>query len=79
MRAPKTIEVLELRVGYVKNCFGKLHRKDIKRPDVLAFIRSYETDRISPGPHLQRSLRTELPQCNYSSSHFDAANCRPNC
>ncbi|WP_354066763.1 hypothetical protein [Bradyrhizobium sp. OAE829] len=29
---PKTIEVLELRVGYVKDRFGKLCRQDIKRP-----------------------------------------------
>jgi hypothetical protein len=44
MRDPKTIEVLELRVGYVKDRFGKLCRQDIKRPDVLAFMRSYEAD-----------------------------------
>jgi hypothetical protein len=36
--------VLELRVGYVKDRFGKLHRQDIKRPDVLAFMRSYEAE-----------------------------------
>jgi len=40
VRDPKTIEVLELRVGYVKDRFGKLLRQDIKRPDVLAFMRS---------------------------------------
>ncbi len=39
MRDPKTIEVLELRVGYVKDRFGKPRRQDIKRPDVLAFMR----------------------------------------
>src|SRR6266481_8554252 len=33
VRDPKTIEVLELRVGYVKDRFGKLCRQDIKRPD----------------------------------------------
>jgi hypothetical protein len=32
VRDPKTIEVLELRVGYVKKRFGKLLRPDIKRP-----------------------------------------------
>ncbi|MGJ4940354.1 hypothetical protein ACQR1W_07240 [Bradyrhizobium sp. HKCCYLS1011] len=42
VRDPKTIEVLELRVGYIKGRFGKLCRRDIKRPDVLAFMRSYE-------------------------------------
>jgi hypothetical protein len=36
--------VLELRVGYVKDRFGTLCRQDIKRPDVLAFMRSYEAD-----------------------------------
>ena len=35
MRNPKTIEVLELRVGYAKDRFGKLCRQDIKRPDVM--------------------------------------------
>jgi len=44
VRDPKTIEVLELRVGYVKDRFGKLLRQDIKRPDVLAFMRSYEAE-----------------------------------
>ena len=44
MRDPKTIGVLELRVGYVKARFGKLCRQDIKRPDVLAFMRSYEAE-----------------------------------
>ena len=44
MRDPKTIEVLELRVGYVKDRFGKLCRQDIKRADVLAFMRSYEAE-----------------------------------
>jgi len=42
VRDPKTIEVLELRVGYVKTRFGKMCRQDIKRPDVLAFMRSYD-------------------------------------
>jgi hypothetical protein len=37
VRDPKTIEVLELRVGYAKDRFGELCRQDIKRPDVLAF------------------------------------------
>jgi hypothetical protein len=36
--------VLELRVGYVKDRFGKLHRQDIKRPGVLPFMRSYEAE-----------------------------------
>jgi hypothetical protein len=44
VRDPKTIEVLELRVGYVKDRFGKLCRQDIKRPDVLAFMRPYEAE-----------------------------------
>ncbi|WP_245473703.1 hypothetical protein [Bradyrhizobium zhanjiangense] len=44
VRDPKTILVLEIRVGYVENRFGKLCRQDIKRPDVLAFVRSYEAE-----------------------------------
>ena len=43
VRDPKTIEVLELRVGYAKDRFGKRCRQDIKRPDVLAFMRSNAT------------------------------------
>jgi hypothetical protein len=35
VRDPKTIEVLELCVGYAKDRFRKLCRQDIKRPDVL--------------------------------------------
>jgi hypothetical protein len=31
VRDPKTIEVLELRVGYVRDRFGKLNRQNIKR------------------------------------------------
>jgi Arm domain-containing DNA-binding protein len=46
VRDPKTIEVLELRVGYVKARFGKLCRQDIKRPDVLAFMRFGELSRL---------------------------------
>ena len=41
VRDPKTIEVLELRVGYLKDRFGKLHRQNIKRPGrarVHAFV-----------------------------------------
>jgi hypothetical protein len=54
VRDPKTIEVLELRVGYVKDRFGKLCRQDIKRPDVLAFMRSYEAEESwKPGPRAQ--------------------------
>jgi hypothetical protein len=44
VRDPKTIEVLMLRVGYVRDRFGKLLRQDIKRPDVLAFMRFYEAE-----------------------------------
>jgi hypothetical protein len=40
VRDPKTIKVLELRVGYIKDRFGKLYRLDIKRPCFHAFIRS---------------------------------------
>jgi integrase len=44
VRDPKTIEVLQLRVGYVKARFGKLSRQHIKRQDVLAFLRCYEAE-----------------------------------
>ena len=59
--------MLELRVGYVKARFGKRCRQDIKRPDVLAFIRSYEAEgkletrdrvrSIDPEADLDRSLQ----------------------
>ncbi|WP_245471199.1 hypothetical protein [Bradyrhizobium genosp. SA-3] len=31
VRYPKTIEVLELRVGYIEGRFGELCRQDIKK------------------------------------------------
>jgi len=54
-RDPKTIEVLELRVGYVKDRFGKLHRQDIKRPDGSIILRSAI-------PSLKDTRRTGLPK-----------------
>ena len=57
MRDPKTIEVLELRVGYVKDRFGKLLRQDIKRPDVLAFMRSYEAKGKAGNPRPRAQYR----------------------
>ena len=92
MRDPKTIEVLELRFGYVKARFGKLCRKDIKRPDVLAFMRSYEAegkletrDRVrSIGDanlrlcQWRRRRLQSIPQPEWADDcqHFDAASGR---
>jgi hypothetical protein len=63
VRDPKTIEVLELRVGDVKDRFGKLHRQDIKRPDVLAFMRSYESEGKLETRDRVRSIGEQI--CNY--------------
>ena len=68
VRDPKTIEVLELRVGYVKDRFGKLCRQDIKRPDVLAFMRSYEAE-----GKLETGDRGEQI-CNYADIEGDGYN-----
>jgi integrase len=43
VRSRETIALLERWAGYLKNRFGKSYRKDIKRPDVLAFFRSMQT------------------------------------
>ena len=70
VRDPKTIEVLELRVGYVKASFGKLCRQDIKRPDVLAFMRSYEAEEKLETRDRVRSIGEQI--CNYADVEGDA-------
>jgi hypothetical protein len=70
VRDPKTIEVLELRVGYVKDRFGKLCRQDIKRPDVLAFMRSYEAEGKLETRDRVRSIGEQI--CNYADVEGDA-------
>src|SRR5262249_8572605 len=60
----KSIEVLELRVGYVKDRFGKLCRQDIKRPDVLAFMRSYEAEGKMETRDRVRSIGEQV--CDYA-------------
>ena len=72
VRDPKTIEVLELRVGYVKDRFGKLHRQDIKRPDVLAFMRSYEAEGKLETRDRVRSIGEQI--CNYADVEGDRYN-----
>src|SRR6267378_604114 len=72
VRDPKTIEVLELRVGYVKDRFGKLLRQDIKRPDVLAFMRSYEAEGKLETRDRVRSIGEQI--CNYADVEGDGYN-----
>jgi integrase len=72
VRDPKTIEVLELRVGYVKDCFGKLCRLDIKRPDVLAFMRSYEAEGKLETRDRVRSIGEQI--CDYADVEGDGYN-----
>jgi integrase len=72
VRDPKTIEVLELRVGYVKARFGKLSRQDIKRPDVLAFMRSYEADGKLETRDRVRSICEQI--CDYADVEGDGYN-----
>jgi integrase len=72
VRDPKTIEVLELRVGYVKDRFGKLCRQDIKRPDVLAFMRSYEAEGKLETRDRVRSIGEQI--CNYADVEGDGYN-----
>jgi len=72
VRDPKTIEVLELRVGYVKARFGKLCRQDIKRPEVLAFMRSYEADGKLETRDRVRSIGEQI--CDYADVEGDGYN-----
>ncbi len=72
VRDPKTIEVLELRVGYIKDRFGKLCRQDIKRPDVLAFMRSYEAEGKLETRDRVRSIGEQI--CNYADVEGDGYN-----
>ena len=72
VRDPKTIEVLGLRVGYIKGRFGKLCRQDIKRPDVLAFMRSYEAEGKLETRDRVRSIGEQI--CNYADVEGDGYN-----
>ena len=72
VRDPKTIEVLELRVGYVKKRFGKLFRQDIRRPDVLAFMRSFEATGKLETRDRVRSIGEQI--CNYADVEGDGYN-----
>ncbi|WP_078864168.1 integrase arm-type DNA-binding domain-containing protein [Streptomyces sp. AcH 505] len=72
VRDPKTIEVLELLVGYVKDRFGKLSRQDIKRPDVLAFMRSYEAEGKLETRDRVRSIGEQI--CDYADVEGDGYN-----
>ena len=75
VRDPKTIEVLELRVGYVKDRFGKLCRQDIKRPDVLAFMRSYEAEGKLETRDRVRSIVEQLCRCRRRRLHSATCCC----
>jgi integrase len=44
VRSATTNTLHELWAGYLKDRFGKLYRRDIKRPDVLAFFRSMQAE-----------------------------------
>jgi hypothetical protein len=70
VRDPKTIEVLMLRVGYVRDRFGKLLRQDIKRPDVLAFMRFYEAEGRLETRDRVRSIDEQI--CNYADAKATA-------
>jgi hypothetical protein len=59
-----------LRVGCVKDRFGKLCRQDIKRPDVLAFMRSYEAEGKLETRDRVRSIGEQI--CNYADVEGDA-------
>ena len=69
MRSPTTIALHELWAGYLKTRFGKLDRKDIKRPDVVAYLRSMTTletrDRI-------RGIGEDV--CTYADLEGDSYN-----
>ena len=43
VRSPTTNTLHELWAGYLKARFGRIDRKDIKRPDVVAYLRSMTT------------------------------------
>jgi hypothetical protein len=60
VRDPKTIEVLELRVGYVKDRFGELCRQDIKRSDVLAFEISTMFETEPNGDAFRQAIPSKL-------------------
>jgi integrase len=69
VRSPMTITLHELWAGYLKKRFGKFDRKDIKRPDVVAYLRSMTTletrDRI-------RSIGEAI--CTYADLEGDSYN-----
>jgi hypothetical protein len=66
VRDPKTIEVLELRVGYVKDRFGKLCRQDMV--DIGAGRSVDQRTRFARRPKPAKPISTSLLRCSSSSS-----------
>lgn len=61
-----------MRVGYINGRFGKLCRQDIKRPDVLAFMRSYEAEGKLETRDRVRSIGEQI--CDYADVEGDGYN-----
>ena len=63
LRSVETNALHERWAGYLKDRFGKLYRKDIKRPDVLAFFRSMQTEGRLETRDRVRSIGEQVCDC----------------
>jgi integrase len=72
IRSPETIALLERWAGYLKGRFGKLHRQDIKRPDVLSFFRVMQAEGRLETRDRVHSIGEQV--CDYADLEGDGYN-----
>ena len=72
LRSVETNALHERWAGYLKDRFGKLYRKDIKRPDVLAFFRSMQTEGRLETRDRVRSIGEQV--CDWADVEGDGYN-----
>ncbi|MBO4227111.1 tyrosine-type recombinase/integrase [Bradyrhizobium neotropicale] len=72
VRSSETIALLERWAGYLKSRFGKLCRKDIKRPDVLAFFRAMQAEGRLETRDRVHSIGSQV--CDYADLEGDGYN-----
>ncbi|WP_439373057.1 tyrosine-type recombinase/integrase [Bradyrhizobium sp. DASA03120] len=72
LRSPETMALLERWAGYLKNRFGNLYRRDIKRSDVLAFFRAMQAEGRLETRDRVHSIGEQV--CDYADLEGDGYN-----
>jgi integrase len=72
VRSAETNALHERWAGYLKDRFGRLFRNDIKRPDVLTFFRSMQTEGRLETRDRVRSIGEQV--CDYADLEGDGYN-----